>query len=64
MKKLIVAVALSASMVVPAFSMDIKDYPRTAAEVEYCYKAQMNKDIEVPYGCMTLGQRIYYKMTH
>ena len=63
MKKIVVIAALSLSMTVPAFAMEIKDYPRTAAEVEYCAKAQMDKDIELPYGCMTLGQRILYKLS-
>ena len=63
MKKIIVVAALSLSMTVPAFAMEIKDYPRTAEEADYCAKAQLDKDIEVPYGCMTLGQRILHKLT-
>lgn len=63
MKKIIVIAALSLSMTVPAFAMEIKDYPRTVEEAEYCAKAQLDKDIAIPYGCMTLGQRILYKLS-
>ncbi|MBU1176272.1 MAG: hypothetical protein KKH72_12780 [Alphaproteobacteria bacterium] len=64
MKKLAIAALLSVSITAPAFAMEIKDYPRTAEEVEYCVKAQMDKDTAVPYGCMTLGQRILYKLAN
>ena len=62
MKKIVIAALISASITAPAFAMEIKDYPRTADEVEYCMKAQMNKNIDIPYGCMTLAQRIVHKL--
>lgn len=41
--------------------MEIKDYPRNAAELEYCAKTYMNSD-KVPEGCKTLGHRLTDKL--
>lgn len=61
MKKLAIAVLLSASVTVPTYAMEIKDYPRNVAELEYCVKAYLDKDIAVPEGCKPLWVRIAEK---
>ena len=61
MKKIVVAVLLSASITVPAYAMEIKDYPRSLSELEYCAKAYMDKDIAVPEGCKPLWVRVAQK---
>lgn len=61
MKKLAVIALLSVSITAPAYAMQVKDYPRSLAELEYCVKAQMNKNIAVPEGCKTLWDRAVEK---
>ena len=61
MKKLVIAALISASVTTPAFTMEIKDYPKTLSELEYCVMAHMNKDIAVPEGCKSLWYRAVEK---
>lgn len=66
MQKTAIAIALALSMTAPAFAtetMTIGDYPKTAKEVEYCIHARFDKDIDLPKGCWTLGERILHAIS-
>lgn len=66
MKKFAIAAIAALAFTAPALAdnaMMIGDYPTTLAEVEYCWKARMDKDITLPRGCKTLGERILADVT-
>lgn len=63
MKKLAIAVLLSASITVPAFAMEIKDYPRTLEELNYCVEVYFTKGATIPEGCKPLWVRVAEKVT-
>lgn len=63
MRKLTIAAVAALAFTAPAFAaMDIKDYPRTAAEFEYCVKARFDHNIQLPEGCKTLGERLWERL--
>lgn len=63
MKKLAVIALLSVSIIAPTYAMEIKDYPRSLAQLEFCVKAQMNKKIAVPEGCRSVWERVVAKVS-
>jgi|GEM_PF-3343841 len=59
MIRLTLAAAAALAFTTSAFAHDIGDYPKTAADLEYCVKARLDSDIDVPYGCRTLTERFW-----